>query len=791
VAHTAHTRSFGEWLAARRKSQGLTREELARRVGCAPITVEKLERGERKPSAPLARLLFAALDVPTDEHNALIRLARSEERTAEEGGGGGKRATGTGTAPLPSPLTAILGRERELEEAATVLVGPEVRLLTLMGPGGVGKTRLALHVAGDVARNFPDGAHFVPLAPITDPDLVAPTIARAVGLKGTEAPDLEGLKRALRGSRMLLLLDNFEQVIAAAPRVADLLAWCPHVKALVTSREALDLRGERRMIVPPLQVPRPGDIEAGQDWRGYSAVRLFTERAESVSDFRLGEDNVREVARLCARLDGLPLAIELAAARATLLSPGEMLARLDRRLPLTGGGTRDLPDRHRTLHAAITWSYELLSAEEQRLFRRLAVFRGGFTLDGAEAVCNAHADLPAGTLEGIASLLAKSLLVDGDHGSAHRFMMLETIREYAWERLDESGECDAVQSLHAQYYLALSHMAEPELTGPRQAEWLALLEGEHDNLRSALQWCLRSPDGATMGLRIAGALLWFWQVRGHLSEGRERLGAALRRPEVGRTEERSKALFAAGTLALFQGDYEAARLHFSESMEIEAERGNLWGMTLAINGLGRVAEYQGDFDGARRLYEEALEIRTRIGHRWGVAGSLNNLGRAAMRQGNLDRAHPLLVESLSIFRETDDRSSTAMVLSNLALAALREHDHEQALGLFSESLRLSMEISYKWGVPFCLIGYAEVACARGDGVRAARLLGAAERILSAIGARMDPIDRAQFERVTAEAKGLLSRERFTEAWREGASLSIEEAARYAGDGLLRDAAAGV
>jgi predicted ATPase/DNA-binding XRE family transcriptional regulator len=783
----AHTRSFGEWLAARRKSQGLTREELARRAGCAPITVEKLERGERKPSAPLARLLFAALDVPPDEHNALIKLARSEE--SPDGESRGRRATGT--APLPSPLTSILGRERELEEAAAALGRPEVRLLTLMGPGGVGKTRLALGIAEHMSPRFADGAYFVPLATITDPELVAPTVARAVGLKGTEATDLEGLKRALHGSRMLLLLDNFEQVITAAPLVADLLALCPNVKALVTSREALDLRGEMRMIVPPLQVPKPDEIEAGQDWSGYSAVRLFAERAESVSDFRLSEENAREVARLCARLDGLPLAIELAAARAALLSPGEMLARLDRKLPLTGGGARDLPDRHRTLHAAISWSYELLSAEEQRLFRRLAVFRGGFTLDSVEAVCNAHADLPGGTLEGIASLLAKSLLVDGDRAGTHRFTMLETIREYAWERLDESGECDAVQRLHAQYYLALSHVAEPELTGPRQAEWLELLEGEHDNLRAALQWCLRSPDGATMGLRIAGALLWFWQVRGHLSEGRERLGAALRRPEVGRTEERSKALFAAGTLALFQGDYEAARLHFSESMEIEAQRGNLWGMTLSLNGLGRVAEYQGDFEGARGLYEEALEIRSRNGHRWGVAGSLNNLGRAAMRQGDLDRAHPLLVESLSIFRETDDRSSTAMVLSNLALAALREHDHEQALGLFSESLRLSMEISYKWGVPFCLIGYAEVACTRGDGVRAARLLGAAERIFSAIGARMDPIDHAQFEHVTAEAKGLLSSERFTEAWEEGAALSIEEAARYAGDGLLRNAAVGV
>jgi tetratricopeptide (TPR) repeat protein len=469
-----------------------------------------------------------------------------------------------------------------------------------------------------------------------------------------------------------------------------------------------------------------------------------------------------------------------------------MLARLDRPLALLTGGARDLPDRHRTLHAAISWSYGLLDEGEQRLFTRLAVFVGGCTLDAVEAVCNAYADLSISVMDGVASLLGKSLIqlrsadfglqigeVNSPISGGRRFTMLETIREYALERLAENGEWEDLRRLHAEYYLALAEAAEPELTRARQAEWLEGLEREHDNLRAALEWCRTSPGGAEMGLRLAGALYWFWQVRGHLTEGRERLAATLRRTEVGRTPSRAKVLFASGLLALFQGDYDASSVHFGESLEIEHELGDTWGATLCINGLGRVAEFRGDFEGARARYEEALAIRAEMGHKWGVAGALNNLGRVAMRQGDTARARSLLEEGLAIYRETDDRSSTAMVLTNLALTALRERDYNRAARLYDESLGLIMEVAYRWGIPYCLLGYAEIAGARGEWERATRLLGAAEKMLETIGARMDPIDRADFERTAVQARGALDAEAFERAWREGRWMGTDEAVKYA------------
>jgi tetratricopeptide (TPR) repeat protein len=357
--------------------------------------------------------------------------------------------------------------------------------------------------------------------------------------------------------------------------------------------------------------------------------------------------------------------------------------------------------------------------------------------------------------------------------------MLETIREFALAKLAENGEWEDLRRLHAEYYLALAEAAEPELTRARQAEWLEGLEREHDNLRAALEWCRTSPDGAEMGLRLSGALHWFWQVRGHLTEGRERLAAALRRTEVGHTPSRAKVLFASGLLALFQGDYDAASTYFSESMEIEHELGDTWGVTLCINGLGRVAEYRGDFDGARARYEEVLAIRTEMGHRWGVAGALNNLGRAAMRQGDTARARPLLEEGVAIFHELDDRSSTAMVLVNLAMTALRERDYERAARIYDESLGLIMEVAYRWGIPYCLLGYAEIAGANGEWERTARLMGAAEKMLETIGARMDPIDRADFDRTCEAARDALEAEAFEGAWGEGRGMGVEEAVKYA------------
>ncbi len=599
---------------------------------------------------------------------------------------------------LPVPPTLLIGREQDVAAACTFLQHPNVRLLTLTGTAGVGKTRLALQVATDLIDDFTDGVCFVSLAPISDPDLVIPTIAHLFGLTETgNQPLLDLLQAYLQNKHLLLLLDNFEQVITAAPHIADLLEGCPDLKVLVTSREVLHLRAEHQFLVPPLTLPNLQQLPDMEALSQYAAVALFIERAQAVKpNFRVTKANAPMIAEICTRLDGLPLAIELAAARVKLLSPQALLARLEHRLEVLTGGARDLPERQQTLRKTIKWSYDLLSAEEQRLFRRLAVFVGGCTLEAAEAVSSAIGDGMTNMLDAITSFIDKSLIRQGEQeGGEPRLVLLEMIREYTSECLEMSGEAEAARHAHAGYFLTLAEEAEPALRGPQQVMWLERLEREHDNLRAALRWSLEQGEVSQRvekALRLGSALWRFWQVHGHVSEGRQWLGKALTENCAGMASVRAQALYAAGMLAMDQGDYHQT-VQFSEaSLTLFRELGDQRGMVASLNALGYAAHIRGENARARALLGESLTMGRAVGDRQGITQSLHFLATEAGVRGDYVAARTLYEESLAICREIGDLYTIADVLVSLANVLFNQGEHTMARSLAEEGLALCREV---------------------------------------------------------------------------------------------------
>ena len=660
---------------------------------------------------------------------------------------------------LPVQATTLVDREAECGALRALLLRDAVRLVTLTGPGGVGKTRLALHVAAEMFDAFPDGVFFVPLASVTDPELVLSAIAQALDLQEAGGKSLlEGLRAWLKERQVLLVLDNFEQVTHAGRLISQLLQAAPRVKAVVTSRAVLRVYGEQEFGVQTLPVPTEeglGNRDYGignTDYATrntqyairntqyelriteYPSVQLFVQRAQMVRpDFRVTPDNAAAVAAICARLDGLPLAIELAAARVKLLSPPAMLQRLDRRLALLTSGSRDLPLRQQTLRASIDWSYDLLDEGERAVFRRLAVFVGGFTLEAAEEVCGAssveggeeardtealHA-LPS-ALDALEKLVNESLVQQREDAAGEtRFALLETIREYALERLEESGEADILRRRHADYFARLAEQANAELRGPDQPLWLNRLEKDDDNIRATLRWLKQGAAGEEL-LKLAGAMWLYWYLRGHWTEGRMWLTDALQGVPAEQSTApvwaplRTKALNAIGALATAQGDYQGARARYEECLAIQRTLNDKFRIAIILIHLGSVASAQGDYHTAQKPLEESIALLRDGGDKATLAACLNNLGLVMHEQGDLARARALYEECLGLQEELGDRWIIARVLNNLGEVASDQGEYEVARSFLERSLAVSQEIGDKWPLADALTNLGRLLYITGD-----------------------------------------------------------------------------
>jgi predicted ATPase/DNA-binding CsgD family transcriptional regulator len=759
-----------------REAAGLTQEQLAEKAGLSVQGIASLESGRsRRPYPHTLRALGDALGLSSEQHAALLATIPGRNKPA-----GAPTAAAAGSsrdARLPLLVTDLIGRERELDGLGDIL-RQGARILTLTGPGGVGKTSLALRLAVELSHLYPDGVIFVPLAPVGDASLVIPTIVHTLQLPETGARAArDSLQAYLRDRRMLLVLDNFEQVLAAASEVSGLASSSDGLAILVTSRAPLRVRGEQEYPVQPLEVPELTRVPVVGDVVGNPSVELFVDRVRAaVPSFQLGRENAAAIAAICRRLDGLPLAIELAAARVRVLSPTALLSRLDSALPLLSGGARDLPERQQTMRRAIEWSYELLDEPERMLFNTLSVFRGGWTLDAAEAVGAGEHASAEDVLGFMSSLVEQSLVVTGNQeDGSFRYRLLVPVREFAEEHLERTGGAGEVRRRHAEYYLALSEQAATELTGPRQVEWLSRLEMERDNLRAAVNWLLGIQD-CDAAIRLVWNLWVFWWIRGYHGEVRGWMTQVLE--EVPRLPSiaRAQVLGTSGAMALAQGDIASAEMCCEESRSLFNSVGDdlsaaRMGLTLGLTGSAK-----GDSQKAGTWLGEAADVfRNTNTHFW-AALAVSALGMLAFRQGDYERAETLLAEGHGLARKAGDRFSRYIALYNQSRLAQSRGNVAEAAGLFREGLMFSLEVGDRANTAYCLEGLAAVAAAQGDTDRAARLLGAAHALFEMVGARVYTYrpDISLREQTMAAVQDQLDEDAWETAWAEGKSMPIDD-----------------
>ncbi|MBV9229451.1 MAG: tetratricopeptide repeat protein [Chloroflexi bacterium] len=806
-----------------RKERGWTQRKVAERIGAPlPLNVTRWESGLTVPSPYYIERLCELFERSPRE----LGLLRDDEYEPLDA----CSSTLTAFPPppklqasLPIQTSPLIGREQEVKTICALLRQPEVRLLTVTGTGGVGKTRLALHIASELQADFADGVCFISLATLSDPDLFIATLVQALGL--TEVRDrstVEHLQALLHRKHLLLLLDNFEQIVAAAPHLVEVLAVCPQLKVLVTSRCVLHVRGEYEFLLSPLALPNLTYLPTHQDLSQVAAVALFLyQMRRRMADFQLTPANAESIAEVCVRLEGLPLALELAAARSQLFSPQTLLARLGRRLPLLTGGTRDAPERQQTLRKTIDWSYHLLTARQRRLFQRMSVFVGGATLEAIEMVCGAGEKQEGQLVDAVSKLLDQSLLqVQRPEGEEPRFWMLETIREYAWECLVGSEEKETMQHAHALYYLALAEEAEPALRGPQILPWLARLEREYENLREALCWLVAQTENGLstrteLALRLGTALEGFWIIRGHVKEERGLLEWALKRSAEGSASLRGKALLTQALLASHQGDLPTTVAACEEALTLFRELEDPLGSARSLYSLGYVAWMRGDYATARTYYEESLAISRRAQCKEAISETLLHFGSLNYLQGDARTSCSILEESLKFFRERGDRRNIASVLNMLGLVRLLQRDAQaanilqqeslaicrmlgnqrgvahalgalghiaartgdlgQAYQCYEESLKIMILLGDRWMVVVFLEGLARVALVQGEATWAVYLLSAANVLRQVIGALMTPLEQVVHEHTLTRLHNLLDEHAFAAAWVQGQAMSPEQA----------------